>query len=123
MSSPSFTYSVHFRFTGTPYALTSTTLREALHEVYFEYPEDDEHDDAWMTLVFGDDGPMHILTSTISGTLRYEHYADVDGEDLVEEYRWDGVSFDDALNMWALLSRGDVARVRAFMRLSGVPVE
>ena len=122
MSLPSFTRSVCGRY-GARHRVISTTLREVLHEVYFECPEDDEHGDAWITLVFGEHGPIHILTSTIDGTLRYEHFADVEGEDVVEEYRWDGVPFDDALNMWTLLSRGDVARVRAFMRLSGVPVE
>ncbi len=95
-------------------APTAVELAEAVREVFDPTIDDEEHGAAFLR--YGhDDGPMYVVELTCGRIARYVEWADQDDvEPLAPAREAEDVGDAEALQLWTLLSRGDVAALRGW---------
>lgn len=82
--------------------------------MFHQYPDDDEHPDAWLGHGY-DDGPLYVLAFTAGRVARFDEYADQDStERLAPEPEARDVTDEEAMALWKQLASGDVEAVRAW---------
>jgi len=98
-------------------AALSDAVREVFHEDLAGITEGDYVEHGAASLRYGfDEGPMYVIEITRSGNASFEQWADQDYRHELGPSVTRPVNEKKALELWLMLSKGEIENIRAYFR-------